>query len=118
VLAEGDRAGETVESQGTHGLDLAQRHGALRVPDVIGVPGWLGGVALAAKIGGYHREQGVVLGAAGHGPSGCPPVPASAAARDRRCPPSLSGSVWHVAPLPKAIPAAPLAATRSGWSKK
>jgi hypothetical protein len=62
--------------------------------------------------------EGGVLGVAAHGPSGCPPVPASAAARDRRCPPSLSGSVWQVAPLPKAIPAAPLAATRSGWSKK
>jgi hypothetical protein len=55
--------------------------------------------------------DGAEICVADHGQSGCPPVRASVAARASRCPPSLSGSIWHVAPLPKAIPAAPLAAT-------
>jgi len=50
--------------------------------------------------------------------SGWPPFAARAAARAARWPPSVSGEVWQVAPLPKAMPTAPLATTRSGWSKK
>ena len=49
---------ESVEAERRHDLDLVLRHGAERIAGMVGTAGRLLGIAVAAQVGGDHRELG------------------------------------------------------------